>query len=77
MRAADRQALDAALIEAHGAGDPGRLARLYRQAAEALDRSGDGDAACFLHTQAYVFALEAGLDEARAFATTLRARGRL
>ena len=77
MRAAERQALDADIVAAHGAGDPVRLARLYRKAADALDRQGEGEAACFFYTQAYVFALDGGLEDAADLATMLRARGRL
>lgn len=77
MRAAERQALDADLIAAHGAGDPVRLARLYRKAADALDRHGEDEAACFFFTHAYVFALEAGLDDADRLRTILQARGRI
>jgi len=50
--------LDSALISAHEAGDGQALARLY---AEAGDASGALDEQCFFWTQAYVFALEAGL----------------
>ncbi|RBI87117.1 hypothetical protein DRV85_03045 [Rhodosalinus halophilus] len=66
-------ALDAALLEAHAAGDRAALIRLYAQAAEAAD---DGEAAGFYLTHAYVFALEAGAPEAAALHARLKAEGR-
>lgn len=70
-------ALDAALLDAHAAGDGPRLASLYDEAADRFSAAGDIDAACFYWTQALIFALEAGLDEARYFAELLRRHGRL
>ena len=52
--------LDARLLAAHAAGDRVALVALYRQAADAAD----GDARGFFLTQAYVFALETGHNEA-------------
>ena len=60
----DRAALDAALIEAHEAGDKRRLVSLYTQAADAAEAKGDIGACCFHLTQAYVFALACGAPEA-------------
>ena len=68
-----RAALDAALIDAHEAGDGWRLVRLYTEAA---DRANDVDAECFYLTHAYVFALETGAPEADALHARLRAYGR-
>ena len=65
--------LDAALIAAHDAGDIRKLARLYTQAADA---AGSPDAAGFFLTHAYVFALEAGLEEAPALRQRLIDMGR-
>lgn len=70
-------ALDAALLAAHAAGDGARLATLYGEAADALDGSGETDAACFYRTQAFVFALEAGSGDAERYASALRREGRL
>lgn len=53
-------ALDAALITAHEAGDVAALIQLYTQAADEMEAEGKIDAACFFLTHAYVFALEDG-----------------
>ena len=76
MNAADRAALDAALIEAHHRGDHRRLARLYAGAADLAEREGAVDECCFFLTQAYVFALETGAPEAKDLHTRLLAHGR-
>jgi GNAT superfamily N-acetyltransferase len=52
-----RAVLDAALLEAHGAGDRAALIELYARAGEA---DPDPRARSFYLTHAYVFALEAG-----------------
>jgi len=70
-------ALDATLLDAHAAGDGPRLASLYGEAADRFRAAGDIDAACFYWTQALVFSLEAGLDEARHYADQLRRLGRI
>ncbi len=72
----DRAALDAALIEAHGAGDKRRLVSLYTQAADAAEAKGDIGACCFYLTQAYVFALACGARQAGALHARLLAHGR-
>lgn len=69
--------LDTALLAAHAAQDGPRLAQLYGEAADLLIAAGDADAACFFWTQAYVFALEAGAQEADRFGGLLRERARL
>lgn len=67
--------LDDALLAAHVAGDNATLVKLYRQAGEAaLDI--DEVQGCFYLTHAYVFALEAGMDEAEDLRAMLVARGR-
>ncbi len=72
----DRAALDAALIEAHGAGDALRLVSLYTQAADAAEVTGDTGACCFHLTQAYVFALACGARQAESLHARLLAHGR-
>lgn len=47
------------LLDAHDAGDPGVLAQLYAQAADAASTE---EAQGFYLTHAYVFALEAGIE---------------
>jgi len=69
--------LNASVLDAHASGDGPRLAFLYGQAAEQFNAAGDADAACFYWTQALVFSLEAGMEEARHYADELRIRGRL
>jgi hypothetical protein len=66
----DRAALDAALIDAHEAGDKSRLVALYSQAADLAEAEANIDACCFYLTHAYVFALDCGVPEA----TDLHAR---
>ena len=70
-------ALDAELLDAHAAGDSPRLAALYGEAADRFSAAGDVDAACFYWTQALIFSLEAGLDDARHYAERLRMEGRI
>ena len=48
------------ILKAHDRGDAAALARLYLTGAEHTELNGEIDAACFLYTTAYVFALEAG-----------------
>ena len=72
----ERAALDAALIEAHDAGDRARLVALYTQAADTEETAGDVDACCFFLTHAYVFALACGAPEAGSLHARLLAYGR-
>ncbi len=65
--------LNAALLAAHRADDRAALITLYAQAADAADTA---DAAAFFLTQAYVFALEAGHDDAPALHRRLLDAGR-
>ncbi len=69
-------ALDRAILTAHGQGDATALARLYQEAAGWFERTGDIDAACYFLTQAYVFALEIGLADAKVIRGQLVAFGR-
>ena len=75
--AARLDGLDAALLDAHAAGDGARLSILYGEAADALHQAGDTDAAAFYRTQAFIFALEAGSPDAARHAIILREAGRL
>lgn len=68
------QSLDAALLEAHAAGDLGALVTLYSQAAET---AASDEAAGFYLTHAYVFALDAGDGRAGALFDRLRAMQRI
>ena len=71
--AADSEArFDAALA----ARDARTLVTLYAGEADRLDLLGETDAACFLLTHAYVWALEADLAEAGELHARLVARGR-
>ena len=67
---------DAALLAAHAAGDHATLVTLYAAEADRLEAAGEIDAACFYLTQAFVFALEAGVPQARALNARLVAHGR-
>lgn len=71
-----QSSLDAALIAAHSAGDGAEVARLYGEAASQSEASGEIDEACFFWVNAYVFALEAGLEEAETFRAHLVRYGR-
>ncbi|SLN61938.1 hypothetical protein PEL8287_03361 [Roseovarius litorisediminis] len=65
--------LDAQMIAAHEAHDQEALIRLYTQAA---DTANDLDASCFFLTHAYIFALEAGVPQARDLHARLKTHGR-
>lgn len=71
-----QDALDKALIAAHASGDDEALVRLYTQAADSAQDSGDIDAMCFYLTHAYVFALSIGAPEANALNRRLTHHGR-
>ena len=64
------------LREAHERGDHDALATLYARAGDAAETAGDIDAACFFLTQAWVFAMQAGRDDAETLRARLAARGR-
>ena len=66
MIASERQAydrLDSAIRDAHGDGRPDILAARYADGGTLYEDQGETDAACFFWTQAYVFALDAGIDD--------------
>ena len=56
----DEAALEAAILAAHATGDEMALSLLYAKAGDLRLAAGNLDAACFFHTQAYVFALSSG-----------------
>jgi len=65
MMVTERQAfedLDEAIRRAHTAGELDRLAAGYAESAALYERQGEVDAACFYWTQAYVMALDAGIE---------------
>ncbi len=62
--------------QAHHSGNMVLLSTLYAQAADELEADGDTDAACFYLTQAYIFALDAGLPSATAYNKRLADHGR-
>lgn len=63
--------LNERLLAAHDASDPKSLAALYAEAADGAET----DAAAFYLTHAWVFALDAGLDDAALYEARLRDRG--
>jgi hypothetical protein len=65
--------LDAQLLAAHAAGDKAALVALYRQAADA---AASQDETAFFLTNAYIYALEIGHDQAAALRARLVAMGR-
>ena len=68
--------LETLILDAHERGDSENLARYYFQAAQIKDHEGNAEAAGFLLTQAYVFALESGLTLADEIRAELVCRGR-
>ena len=72
----DRSELHMALLAAHGAQDEAALAELYARAADLAEEDDEEDAACFFLTQAYVFALSAGLPQAAGLNRRLAEQGR-
>ena len=67
---------DQQIQQAHQSGNMALLSTLYAQAADQLEADGDIDAACFYLTQAYIFALDAGLPAATTYNARLVAHGR-
>ncbi|WP_294612030.1 hypothetical protein [Roseovarius sp.] len=61
------------MLAAHEARDQKALVTLY---AAAADGANDLDAACFFLTHAYIFALEAGVPQARDLHARLKSHGR-
>lgn len=72
----NRDDLDRALLKAHEDTDHAELVRLYTLAGDTAEDAGDIDAACFYLTHAFVFALEAGLPDAKELNRRLAERGR-
>jgi len=68
-----RATLDARLMDAHARADKTALAGLY---AEAASIAGDIDQRAFFLTHAYVWALDAGLEDAARLRSELVAMGR-
>lgn len=68
--------LEADILAAHARADAYALADLYARAADVKDRIGDRNAAGFLRTHAYVFALESAHPSADALCALLAADGR-
>ena len=64
--------LEEELLAAHQKGDGAALAKLYAEAADAHQ----GEQAAFYLTHAYVFALEADLNEANDYHAKLKSWGR-
>ncbi len=66
--------LEALLLAAHARGDRAALVACYSEAGDLLESAGQIDAACFVRTQAYVLALEAGdrATAARMYAVLVR-----
>jgi hypothetical protein len=61
MQACEKlRALEKALLAAHASDDHRELVKLYWEAGQMKEETGDIDAACFYYTHAYVFALETG-----------------
>ncbi len=71
-----RDGLDRDLEAALAAGDVARIAAVYARAAGMLETEGEIDGACFLLTQAWIFALEAGDPLAKELRARLVAHGR-
>lgn len=74
--AAGLAAIDDKLLAAHARDDAFALTVLYGDAGDAVESSGDADAACFYFTQAYVYALEAGHELAARYKASLVRYGR-
>lgn len=64
------------ILAAHADEDIAALARLYREAGEQAEAEGARDRAAFFLTHAWIFALEAGLEEADSLRDVLRSWGR-
>lgn len=81
MIATERQLfneLDCAIRAGHLAGNKACLAETYAKGAALYERQGETNAACFFWTQAYILALDAGVDRlADQLYGKLQARGRM
>ncbi len=76
MPASDAPGPDDAIAAAVARRDATALVRHYSEAADRLAAWGEGDASLFFLTHAYIWALEAGLPEARAIHARLKEAGR-
>ncbi|WP_323776547.1 hypothetical protein [Leisingera sp.] len=72
----ERAELDQALLKAHQDKDSAALVHFYTLAGDRAEAAGDINAACFYLTHAFVFALEAGLPDARELNRRLAAQDR-
>ena len=68
--------LDAAMLAAHESNDLEQLVAFYQKAGLSRIATNDVDAGCFYLTHAYIFALEAGMSQAKEIHRTLVAYGR-
>ncbi len=69
--------LEADILAAHEAKDKALLAKLYWDASRMFGEAGDEDAEGFFLTHAWVFALDAGLPDAKEYCARLMEMGRL
>lgn len=72
----DYDSLNAEVLQAHSAGDNATLVRIYKELGEEELAKGNELEGAFLLTQAYVYALEAGLPDAKEIHKLLTAYGR-
>ena len=68
--------LNSRILEAWSSGDGARLAELYATAGKSMLASGLRDEGCFFLTQAYILALENGLELADSLHAELVRQGR-
>ncbi len=71
-----RDELDKCILDAHSKADSYQLAQLYRRASALEEHQGNLNAAGFLLTHAYVFALESGHPDAEDMKDKLARDGR-
>ena len=72
----DETILERRILAGHAAGDLAALAKLYCEAGLRAETRGELDRACFFFTQAYVYALDAGVPAATELKAKLVAHGR-
>jgi hypothetical protein len=73
----NRESLNEKLIQAHEENNIADLLVLYTRAGDDSEKAGDIDAACFYLTHAYVFALDAGSEQANVLLMLLLQYGRV
>jgi len=76
-QAPDLQTVEKALLLAHEQNNYSDLVTYYSKAATLMENQGDIDAACFYLTQAYVYAMECGSDQAQELHNRLAKHGRV